>query len=49
MWKGDLIRGRDSKRTQRDSNPRHLFGALVFKTSAINHSAMCPRKSYRTP
>ena len=30
-------------RRERDSNPRCLAASLVFKTSAINHSAISPR------
>ena len=30
-------------RRERDSNPRCLSASLVFKTSAINHSAIPPR------
>ena len=29
-------------RRERDSNPRYLSVSLVFKTSAINHSAISP-------
>ena len=33
-------------RRERDSNPRCLSASLVFKTSAINHSAIPPRDAF---
>ena len=34
-------------RRERDSNPRYLSVSLVFKTSAINRSAISPRCNQR--
>ena len=36
-------------RRERDSNPRCLSASLVFKTSAINHSAIPPCVAVRRP
>ena len=35
-------------RRERDSNPRCLAASLVFKTSALNHSAISPQKTSAT-
>ena len=35
-------------RRERDSNPRCLAASLVFKTSALNHSAISPQKTSGT-
>ena len=34
-------------RRERDSNPRYLSVSLVFKTSAINRSAISPHRNQR--
>ena len=38
----------DVWRRERDSNPRCLATSLVFKTSALNHSAISPSQTSET-
>ena len=42
IWLSPAMRLRQSWRRERDSNPRCLSTSLVFKTSALNRSAISP-------
>ncbi len=44
--KAKVVMRLNLKRRMRDSNPRSLAGSLVFKTSALNHSANSPDNAH---